>query len=82
MAKEEEITWKSMVGNRYAIRKDEGELLQIEKDLAAYLGVPYVKCSYDAVNSHNYQRQIGNCTQKESCKRKRLMEHVRFHNQL
>ena len=55
MAKEEEITLKSMVGNRYAIRKDEGELLQIEKDLAAYLGVPYVKCSYDAVNSHNYK---------------------------
>ena len=55
MAKEEKSTWKSMVGNRYTIRKDEGELLQIEKDLAAYLGVPYVKCSYDAVNSHNYK---------------------------
>ena len=55
MAKEEKTTWKSMVGNRYTIRKDEGELLQIEKDLSAYLGVPYVKCSYDAVNSHNYK---------------------------
>lgn len=37
MAKEEKTTWKSMVGNRYTIRKDEGELLQIEKDLAAYI---------------------------------------------
>lgn len=55
MAKEVETTGKSMVGNRYTIRKDEGELLQIEKDLAEYLGVPYVKCSYDAVNSHNYK---------------------------
>ena len=81
MAKEEKTTWKSMVGNRYTIRKDEGELLQIEKDLAAYLGVPYVKCSYDAVNSHNYKDK-SEIAHRRELQRKRLMEHVRFHNQL
>lgn len=44
-----------MVGNRYELKKNEKELLEIEKDLAEHLGVPFVKCSYDSVNSHNYE---------------------------
>ena len=44
-----------MIGNRYELKENEKELLEIEKDLAKYLGVPFVKCSYDAGNSHLYQ---------------------------
>lgn len=44
-----------MIGNRYALKSDESELRKIEEDLAAYLHIPYVKCSYDRVNSHKYQ---------------------------
>ena len=41
--------------NRYFLHKNELELRQIEKDLAEYLGVPFVRCEYDAVNSHKYK---------------------------
>lgn len=44
-----------MLGNHYTLQEGENELLKIEKDLAAYLNVPFVKCEYDAVNSHKYQ---------------------------
>ena len=40
---------------RYLLKRNESELREIEKDLAEYLGVPFVKCSYDCVNSHKYQ---------------------------
>ena len=40
---------------RYLLKRNETELREIEKDLAEYLGVPFVKCSYDCVNSHKYQ---------------------------
>lgn len=42
-----------MIGNRYELKHGK-ELREIEKDLAKYLGVPFVRCSYDAVNSHKY----------------------------
>lgn len=41
-----------IVGSRYELHRDESELKEIEKDLAQYLDVPYVRCSYDVVNSH------------------------------
>lgn len=41
--------------NRYFLHRDESELREIENDLAEYLGVPFVRCSYDAVNSHKYK---------------------------
>lgn len=41
--------------NRYFLHKDESELREIEKDLAKYLCVPFVRCGYDAVNSHKYK---------------------------
>lgn len=41
--------------NRYLLKRNEAELKDIEKDLAEHLGVPFVKCSYDCVNSHKYQ---------------------------
>ena len=44
-----------MIGNRYELKKDEAELKEIENDLAKYLNVPFVKCSYDNVNSHKYK---------------------------
>ena len=44
----------TMIGNRYKLHEDESELLAIEKDLAKYLNVPYVKCTYDIVHSHKY----------------------------
>lgn len=44
-----------MIGNRYELKDNKKELLEIEKDLAKYLGVPFVKCSDDAGNSHLYQ---------------------------
>ena len=44
-----------MIGNRYELKRNEKELLEIEKDLAEYLKVPFVKCSYDSVNSHKYK---------------------------
>lgn len=44
-----------MIGNRYELKRKEKELLEIEKDLAEYLKVPFVKCSYDSVNSHKYR---------------------------
>ena len=43
-----------MIGNRYELKHGK-ELLEIEKDLAKYLGVSSVKCSYDSVNSHKYR---------------------------
>ena len=44
-----------MIGNKYDLKRNEKELLEIEKDLAKYLSVPFVKCSYDCVNSHKYK---------------------------
>lgn len=44
-----------MIGNRYELKRNEKELLEIEKDLVEYLQVPFVKCSYDSVNSHKYK---------------------------
>ena len=44
-----------MIGNRYELKRNEKELLEIEKDLAEYLQVPFVKCSYDSVNSHKHK---------------------------
>lgn len=44
-----------MIGNRYKLNKNESELLEIEKDLAKYLGVPFVRCAYDSVNSHKHK---------------------------
>ena len=44
-----------MLGQHYTLHENEDELREIEKDLAAYLDVPFVKCEYDAVNSHKYQ---------------------------
>ena len=44
-----------MIGNRYELKKNEDELVKIEKDLAKYLNVPFVRCSYDMVNSHKYK---------------------------
>ena len=46
---------KEMIGNRYELKRNEKELLEIEKDLAEYLKVPFVKCSYDGINSHKYK---------------------------
>lgn len=40
---------------RYLLKKNERELKEIEHDLAEYLGVPFVKCGYDHVNSHKHQ---------------------------
>ena len=42
---------------RYLLKRNEAELKEIEKDLAEYLDVPLVKCSYDCVNSHKYQNK-------------------------
>lgn len=44
-----------MIGNKYELKRNEKELLEIEKDLAKHLKVPFVKCSYDGVNSHKYK---------------------------
>lgn len=44
-----------MIGNRYKLKKNEKELQDIEKDLAKYLNVPFVRCNYDSVNSHKYK---------------------------
>lgn len=44
-----------MIGNKYELKRNEKELLEIEKDLAKHLKVPFVKCSYDGVNSHKYE---------------------------
>lgn len=41
--------------NRYMLKEDERELKEIEQDLALALGVPFVRCGYDAVNSHKYR---------------------------
>lgn len=43
--------------NRYFLHRNESELREIEKDLAEYLGVPFVRCSYDAINSHKYKNK-------------------------
>lgn len=32
-----------MIGNRYELKQNEKELLEIEKDLAEYLKVPFCK---------------------------------------
>ena len=50
-----ELEIREMIGNRYELKRNEKELLEIEKDLAEYLKVPFVKCSYDSVNSHKYK---------------------------
>lgn len=42
---------------RYLLKRNEAELREIEKDLAEELGVPFVRCSYDCVNSHKYQNK-------------------------
>ena len=42
-------------GRRYELKRDESELKKIEKDLAQYLGVPFVRCAYDCVYSHKYR---------------------------
>lgn len=44
-----------MITNRYFLHRDESELREIEKDLAKYLDVPFVRCSYDGVNSHKHK---------------------------
>lgn len=44
-----------MIGNRYELKKDETELKEIENDLAKYLNIPFVRCSYDDVNSHKHK---------------------------
>ena len=44
-----------MIGNKYELKRNEKELLEIEKDLAKYLSIPFVKCSYDCVNSHKHK---------------------------
>lgn len=44
-----------MIGNRYELKRNEKELREIEKDLAEHLKVPFVRCSYDDVNSHKYK---------------------------
>lgn len=44
-----------MIGTRYEIMRNEKELEWIERDLALYLKVPYVRCSYDDINSHKYK---------------------------
>lgn len=41
--------------NRYLLKADESELKEIERDLAEHLNVPYVRCSYDSINSHKHQ---------------------------
>lgn len=41
--------------NRYLLKRNEAELREIEKDLARELEVPFVRCSYDSINSHKYQ---------------------------
>ena len=46
-----------MVGNRYELQRKKLELREIEKDLAAYLHVPFIKCSYDGVHSHMFQEE-------------------------
>lgn len=40
---------------RYLLKRNEAELKEIEKDLAEYLDIPFVRCSYDCINSHKYQ---------------------------
>lgn len=55
-----------MIGNHYTLHEDESELREIEKDLAEYLEVPYVRCEYDAVNSHKYQ-DAHEVKYRESC---------------
>ena len=42
---------------RYLLRRNEAELIEIEKDLSKHLNVPFVKCSYDCVNSHKHQNK-------------------------
>ncbi len=52
---------------RYKTYEDEYELRCLERELAAELGVPYVRCGYDADCSHkagltdelNYRREYG-----------------------
>lgn len=45
----------NIIGRRYQLARNENELLEIEKDLAEDLNVPYVKCSYDCINSHKHK---------------------------
>lgn len=54
--------------NRYFLHRNESELREIEKDLAKYLGVPFVRCSYDAVNSHKYRDKDEITYRKEEVK--------------
>lgn len=65
-------TIKSMIGRYYQLEDDEAEIKEIEKDLAAYINVPFVKCSYDSIYSHKH-------IQKEEAKyRKRMGEENGF----
>ena len=51
---------------RYLLKRNEMELKEIEKDLAEYLGCPFVRCAYDCVNSHKYQDKEEMKYRKES----------------
>ena len=53
---------------RYFLHRNESELREIEKDLADYLSVPFVRCSYDAVNSHKYKDKNEIAYRKEEVK--------------
>lgn len=50
-------TIKSMVGRYYQLEDNESEIKEIEKDLAAYINVPFVKCSYDSIYSHKHMQK-------------------------
>ena len=67
-----------MIGNRYELKKDEKELLEIEKDLAKYLGVAFVKCSYDSVNSHKYRDKHESESRKKEAKETGLWDMCDF----
>ena len=54
--------------NRYFLHRNESELREIEKDLSEYLNVPFVRCSYDAVNSHKYKDKNEIAHRKEEVK--------------
>ena len=57
-----------MVSNRYFLHRNESELREIEKDLAKYLNVPFVRCGYDAANSHKYKEKSEIAYRREEVK--------------
>lgn len=63
-----------MIGNRYELKSGEKELFEIEKDLAGYLHVPYVRCSYDCINSHEYKDKHEVDYRKKEAKRTGLWD--------